>query len=206
MAENDIYKSKERYIQLIARVEEFTKKPKKNDKRKYYCKNPKNLKYFRILINHFDAKDLSYIRRKKVLQVMRLITFILEKDLGECTREDINSLVAYSHTICKTVHSKKDFLKDLKAIWRTILPEKDLHGRVDETLIPYVVRHLSGAVDKSKEKLRNDRISYEEFNRTVHNIEYFSYNPFFFNKLTTSSLSEYSTLGNAFTEAFMLEP
>ena len=98
------------------------------------------------------------------------------------------------------------FLKDLKAIWRTILPEKDLHGRVDETLIPYVVRHLSGAVDKSKEKLRNDRISYEEFNRTVHNIEYFSYNPFFFNKLTTSSLSEYSTLGNAFTEAFMLEP
>jgi len=124
-------------------------------------------KLFKKLIDYFEVKDLSYVRRRKVLQVMKVITFVIEKDLVDCSRDDINELVAYSHTICKTIHSKKDFIKDLKSIWRIILPEKDLKGRVDETLIPYVVRHISGIVDKSKEKLRNDRITYEEFTRIL---------------------------------------
>ena len=61
MTEDDIYKSKERYTQLIAKIEEFTKKPKKKDKKKYYCKNVENLKYFRILINHFDTKEYRIV-------------------------------------------------------------------------------------------------------------------------------------------------
>ncbi|HIH15678.1 MAG TPA: site-specific integrase [Nanoarchaeota archaeon] len=164
MAENDIYGSKERYVQLVERLVNFTKKPRKG---KYYCKNYENLKYFQVMISYFNLKDLSYIRRRKVFQVMRFITFILEKDLAECTRENINDLVSYSHTVYKTVHSKKDFIKDLKSIWCIILPEKDHYGRVDETLIPYTVRHVSGTVDKSKEKLRNDRITYEEFKKII---------------------------------------
>jgi hypothetical protein len=32
-------------------------------KRKYYCKNPENLKYFRKIAAVFDRKDNSYIRR-----------------------------------------------------------------------------------------------------------------------------------------------
>src|SRR3989344_5573318 len=82
MAENDIYGSKERYVQLVERLVNFTKKPRKG---KYYCKNYENLKYFQVMISYFNLKDLSYIRRRKVFQVMRFITFILEKDLAEYT-------------------------------------------------------------------------------------------------------------------------
>ena len=124
MAEDDIYGNKARYESMIKNLDKIIEKPKEDYKRKYYCKNSDNLKYFKKLIDYFEVKDLSYVRRRKVLQVMKVITFVIEKDLVDCSRDDINELVAYSHTICKTIHSKKDFIKDLKSIWRIILQKK----------------------------------------------------------------------------------
>lgn len=167
MAEDDIYKSKARYENFVKNLEKNLLEKPKGKRAIYYCKNPKNLEYFRILIDSFDVRDLSFIRRIRVLHVMKIITYVIEKDLKECERADINKLVAYAHKRNKTVESKKDFIKDLKNIWKHILPEKDEKGRFDETIMPYVVRHLKRNVDKSKEKRRNDRLTLEEFQKIV---------------------------------------
>ncbi len=165
MAEDDIYGNKERYERELAHLTELCQKPKKQ--RKYYCKNPENLVYFKKLITYFELKDLSYIRRCRVLQVLKIITFVTDKKLENCTRADINDMVCFSHSTHKMASSKKDFIKDLKCIWRILFPEQDHQGRADETLTPYIVRHLSRKVDKSKEKLRNDRLQWSEFQKLV---------------------------------------
>lgn len=174
MAEDDIYKSKARYEYVTNNLERLTKRPKKGSRRKYYCKNKANLKYYKELMKYFELKDLSYIRRRKALYTMRVITYAIKKNLKDCERDDINQLVAYSHQVFKTVASKRDFIKDLKCIWRILFPETDMKGRIDETITPYVVRHISRKVDKSKEKLRNDRFTQKEFQSIV---EFFADEP-----------------------------
>ena len=72
MPEDDIYKSKGKYEYFVANVEEFLLPPDKRKilsrgKAKYYCKYRDNLKYFYKLFDSFDAKDLSYIRRNRIL-------------------------------------------------------------------------------------------------------------------------------------------
>ncbi len=165
MAEDDIYGNKAKYERFLARIESITKK---SSRRRYYCKNPLNQQYFHKLIPHFEAKDLSYIRRNRVFNFLTMITYVIEKNLAECTRDDINTLVAFAHKVNKTTYSKSDAIKEIKIIWKVLFPEQDSQGRPDETLVPYVVRHLSRKVDKSKEKLRNDRVTWEEFQKVLH--------------------------------------
>ena len=177
MAKDDIYGNKGKYERFISDMERFTKKPTKpkwGRKAKYYIKNKENLKYFYKLIDHFELKDLSFIRRLRMLYVLKLITFVIEKDLATAIRKDINELVKYSHTRYNTVTSKRDFIKDLKAMWRVLFPEKDQKGRIDETIVPYVVRHLTKKIDKSKETLRDDRLTTQEFKKLV---QYFGNDP-----------------------------
>ena len=174
MTEDDIYGSRRKYENFIADMEKQTCKPKKGGKRKYYCKNKKNLKYFKKLINGFEAKDLSFIRRNKIFFNLRLLCTAIDKDLVECDRDDINGIVAFMHKRYKSVESKKDFIKDMKVIWRMLFPEKDSRDRIDETLTPYAVRHISSRIDKSKEKLRNERFNLEEFEKIV---AYFNKDP-----------------------------
>jgi hypothetical protein len=171
MAEDDIYKNKARYERLISNFENVKNKPKRG---KYYCKNNTNVKYFKDLCKSFDAKDLSYARRTRALDSLKLITYFLDKDLKECNRDDIDYLMSRMHKTYKTVSSKKSFIKDLKAIWRVLFPEKDHLGRVDETICPYVVRHISRRIDKSKEKRRNEKYTIEEFEKIIR---FFDGNP-----------------------------
>jgi len=174
MAEDDIYGSRRKYEKFVANIEKEIKKPKKGGKRKYYCKNPKNIKYFKKLLNTFEARDLSYIRRNKIFYNLRVICTATSKDLVECDRDDVNEIVAFMHQRYKAVESKKDFIKDLKVIWKMLIPERDHKGRIDETLTPYAVRHISGRVDKSKEKLRNERFTMQEFEKII---KYFDKDP-----------------------------
>jgi integrase len=167
MAEEDIYGNKTRFEKLVTNLEACLSKPKPNGRRKYYCKNKENIKYFRKLLPVFEMKDLSYVRRMKIFANLKIITTFTHKDLKDCDRENINAIVAESHNINKAADSKRDFIKDFKVIWRILFPERDHKGRIDETLIPYAVRHLSRKVDKSKEKLRNDRITWDEFRQIV---------------------------------------
>jgi len=179
MAENDIYNSEQKYKLFIENLDRLAIKPEDRKKLhggkvKYYCKNKKNLDYFKKLFSVFEAKDTSYIRRCRLIQTMKVIGYATEKDLADCDREDIGKIVAYMHQVYMSPKSKQDFIRDLKYMWKVLFPEKDEKGRPDETLMPYNVRHLSDRIDKSKEKLRNDRISWEEFEKILN---YFNKEP-----------------------------
>ena len=180
MPEDDIYKSKRRYESFVKLVEngEFLLQPEKRKRSagtaKYYCRNKENIKYFYRLFDSFEAQDLSYIRRGRILCNFRLICYIAEKDLAKLEREDIDKIVAYMHKTHKSPTSKADFVKVIKRTWRTLFPEKDEKGRIDESLCPYAVRHLRTNGDKSRQKAREDKLTWEEYESIV---KYFSDNP-----------------------------
>jgi len=174
MTEDDIYGNKKKYETFKTSLNTLIIRPTKKCKRKYYCKNPENLKYFEKLFVHFEAKDLSYIRRTRVLHSMKFIVHSTTKDLTKCDRDDINKIMALMHHVNQSYQSKKTFIKDLKYIWKILFPETDEKGRPDETIVPYIVRHISGKIDVSKKKLRKDKLTWDEFERIVN---YFSSNP-----------------------------
>ena len=71
MAENDIYNSKLKYENFKKNLKEILLPPEQRSKyrfkSKYYCKNPKNLEYFSILFNKVESRDLSYVRRNRLI-------------------------------------------------------------------------------------------------------------------------------------------
>ena len=171
MAENDIYNSRKKYERFVSKIGEMARPPEDRgitqgrNGAKYYCKNPANLEYFRALHRAFEARDLSYIRRLRLLNVLKIVCFVTDKNLAECEREDINGIMAYTHRVLLSPKSKQDFVRDIKYIWKIILPELDERGRVDDTISPYAVRHLSARVDRSREKTREDRLTVEEYGK-----------------------------------------
>lgn len=181
MAENDIYNSKQKYESFKERLSDVLLSPKERMKKygktngvKHYCKNKENLQYFEKLFRIFEAKDNSYIRRLRLLRSFKLICFSTNRNLKDCGRDEINGIVANMHKFYKSPKSKSDFIKDIKFLWKNLFPEKDQMGREDETIVPYPVRHLSAKIDKSKEKLKRDKLKTGEYNRFV---SFFSRNP-----------------------------
>ncbi|MAG47530.1 hypothetical protein CL617_02915 [archaeon] len=171
MADNDIYNSMERYEKFKRDLDKLVITPnnrKNRYKRKYYCKNKENLKYYRMLFDKFEAKDLSYIRRYRLLVTMKIITYATDKDLKECDRDDIDKVMGFMHTVYLAKKSKEDFIRDIKYMWKMCLPDKDEKGRIDETRIPYPVRHIKNKIEKAKEKLKQDRFSIDEFEKIVN--------------------------------------
>lgn len=179
MAEDDIYGNKAKYERFKANLASLSVAPSrrkytKGSVGKYYCKNSVNLQYFKTLFAHFEARDISYIRRNRLLQSLRLICHLSPKDFAECMRDDLNQIVATMHGIYRTPKSKETFIRDMKYFWKVLFPEKDERGRQDETIVPYVVRHISAKIDKSRQKLRKDKLSWQEFE---HLVNYFSDDP-----------------------------
>ncbi|MCX6706944.1 MAG: site-specific integrase [Candidatus Woesearchaeota archaeon] len=165
MAENDIYNNEKRYSTFKADLEHYLEPPE--GKRKYQIKNKKNLGYFKVLIKKFEARDISFIRRIRLLRSFLIVTFVIEKDLMDASREDIDRVMGYFSKQGFSPKTRSDFVIDLKFIWKQILPEKDEKGRIDDALVPYVVRHINGKMDKSRERRREDRLSIEEFEKLV---------------------------------------
>lgn len=174
MAEDDIYGSRSRYERFKSNLNALIRPPSDRRMRRYYCRNPENLEYFRKLFIHFETRDISFIRRMRVLQSMKAISSSVTKNLADCTRDDIDQIMGIMHNKYNTPKSKETFIKDMKHIWKILFPEKDEKGRPDETLIPYAVRHLSAKIDKSRQKLRRDKLTLEEFEKILH---YFSKDP-----------------------------
>lgn len=167
MAEDDIYGSKKRYERWLKNIQKVTETPSITSRTKYWCKNKANVKYFKKLTRSFEIEDVSYINRVRKLDLLRLVTYVCEKDLKDCTRDDVDDIVAYAHKVHKTVASKHNFIKNFKRIWKILFPELDHLGRVDETITPYVVRHIKRKIDVSRHKLRNDKLTWEEFQRIM---------------------------------------
>lgn len=179
MAENDIYNSKVKYEKAIQNLDNLLrpvseKQKGQRGKRHYQCRVPKNIGYIKKLAKKFDAKDLSYVRRLRVINSFKIVLDQAEKDLKDLDRDDIDSIMGFMHKRYLSVKSKKNFIADIKHCWKLLFPELDEKGRKDETITPYVVRHLSGKIDKSKEKKRNDKLDPNEFTNLVN---YFSHDP-----------------------------
>ena len=171
MPEDDIYGNKGKYERFIGSVEDIAipleKRTDRIGSRKYYSKNKANISYFKQMHKLFETRDTSYVRRVRLLRTLKMITFVTEKDLKNCTREDINEIVAFSHNVNKSPKTKSDFIRDVKFLWKHLFPDKDEMGRNDETITPYVVRHLSPKIDKSREKRREDKLTLNEIESIV---------------------------------------
>lgn len=167
MAEDDIYGNQRKYENLKQRLASLAFAPAGESKEKYHCKNPSNLRHFTTLFNHVETRDLSFIRRLRLSQCLRTICHLTAKDLGECSRDDINAMVRAMHGIYRTPKSKETFIKEMKYLWKVLFPETDEKGRPDEAIVPYVVRHLSARTDKSREKERRDKFSIQQFEALV---------------------------------------
>ncbi|GEM_PF-1036749 len=91
MAEDDIYGNKGRYIRFKSNLDLLLRPPgKKRNKSKYHCKNPDNLKYFRQMFLYFEAKDLSYVRRLRILQTLKFVAYATRKELKKALTEVIS--------------------------------------------------------------------------------------------------------------------
>ena len=170
MAEEDIYKNKRRYVRFMENLDQFlipATEKKGRVRQLYHCRNPENLQYFESLHHHFEARDLSYITRCRWFSALRFILFVTEKNLADCERRDIDEIVARSHKVNHSSNAKETFITNIKRIWSVLFPELDAHGRIEDDIKPYSVRHLSPRIDKSKQRLRNDRLTPEEFERIV---------------------------------------
>lgn len=165
MADNDIYNSMDKYERFKQEIRTYLQPPEKH--RKYQIKNPENLKHFQRLLFKLDARDGSYVRRLRLCHTLLMICHYIEKDLSKIARENIDELMLHAHQHNKSTKSKQCFIRDIKFLWKLLFSEKDQYGREDEGIVPYPVRHLSGKIDKSSEKLRKDRLTLEEFDRLV---------------------------------------
>lgn len=179
MAENDIYNSKLKYENFIKNLPSFAVPPEKrvDQKRfrgKYHCKHKDNLKHFTKLFACFDARDTSYVRRNRLINSMRLICHVAPGNLPDLDRDDIDRIVSYMHSVYSSPKSKSDFIKDIRFMWRQLFPERDERGRIDENIMPYAVRHLNRKIDKSRERRRRDKLTWDEFEKIMH---YFSKDP-----------------------------
>src|SRR3989344_1075078 len=106
MAENDIYDNKLKYERFKENLSELTISPNANGSRVYYCKNVENLEYFRKLFVKFEVEDISFIRRCRLLHVLKIVVHNTTKNLRYITRDDID---AYSYlTAWLNVHPFKN--------------------------------------------------------------------------------------------------
>ena len=153
MADDDIYGSKARYERFLASLSSRTSKVPLSQGRgrsaKYYCKNPENIKYFRKLESIFKARDVSFVRRIRIMQSLMLLSYVLECDFSKATRDDFDRAVGHMHEVYASPKSKVTFIQDIKYLWRFLFPDMDEKGRPDDTIVPYAVRHLSASIEKA---------------------------------------------------------
>ncbi len=179
MAVDDIYGNKGRYERFLSRLNELVVPPeereffhRKGGRARYICKNSVNLKYFRKLAKVCDHRDLAYVHRNRLMSILKMAVHVFEKDLAEVKREDIDILMVFMFSRYKGYESQRKFVKRLRTIWKWLFPVLDEEGRIDDSRFPYPVRHLSmKSIDKSKHTLRNDRLTFEEFQRLVQYFE-----------------------------------
>jgi integrase/uncharacterized Zn finger protein (UPF0148 family) len=166
MAENDIYNSESKYLRIKQNYKSFIEPKKKG----YYCKNPYNIKYYPILFNQFDLKDISFVRRIRLIGTFNLILYATSEILSDINDsnniDEINKITIFAISRYSP-NTMSYFITDLKYIWKLLFPEKDNKDRVDYTLVPYVVRHLNSKVDVSRQKRRNDILTITEYEKII---------------------------------------
>jgi len=154
MAPNDIYNNKKKYEGLISKIDKITEKPRIGI---YYCKNKDNVKYFHKVIKSFEVDDLSWIRRLRLLAILKILTHVVECDLKDINGMEKEDVIIKIRGICKTNTQLKKYEGDIKAIGKKIFSEDE---------IPKFFREFHMKIDKSREKAR-DRLEFDEFDKII---------------------------------------
>lgn len=172
MTKNDIYDSKSRYETQLQLFKDYLKTGvyQTTRKNKYSIANKVNVPYVLKYMEILESLNTSYIRRLRALQSLKPVLHHCRKDLKEVTRDDITKILIEVGKVY-SAKSRADFIRDLKIFWKRTLPDLDDKGRVDDTLVPYVVRHLSCKVDKSHEQSKKDRFTPDEFHALLNYFE-----------------------------------
>ena len=123
MVDNDIYDNKTKYEHLIEHIDRYLNPPE--GARKYQVKHKANLRFVEKLTIRFEAKDISYSRRLRLMRGFLLACHYAEKDFAEFDRDDIDRLLVYAHRHNSSEKTKSMFICDLKHLWKIILPDKD---------------------------------------------------------------------------------
>ncbi|MDD5132979.1 MAG: site-specific integrase [Candidatus Nanoarchaeia archaeon] len=158
MAENDIYNSKRRYenfIQNYIKTKKILKIPE--GKRKYYCKNKENFKYYDNFVDSFEVNDLSYIRRNRLFDTINLLFYYIDCDIKKAGVKESNYLIKELRTFISPIRLK-NYEKDIKRIGRILFD-----GDIPEFFSKFKIR-----VDVSRQKAREDKLTYDEFRNIVN--------------------------------------
>ncbi len=163
MAQDDIYNSQQHYDTIVEKIRDGSYL-KDGPRLKYIIKNPENIKYFEKLIKDLETRDLSFIRRKKYLECLRMVGSFTDKDLKDITRDDVKEIIRLANEVHITNNTRRSFLNYGKNIWKVLFPEKDYLGRPDDSVIPHAWR-IKFNGDKSREKDRKDKLTPQEYVR-----------------------------------------
>ena len=159
MARNDIYNSKDRWEKYVKNFDNLHVIIK-DRKRKYHVKNKDNIKYFYKLAKSFEVDDLSFIRRIRLVNLLKQLCFFIDKDLNDVSNEDIDDLILEIRKISSSIKSLESTQHEIKQIAKKI----GIDG----------FNEFKIRIDKSQERARLDKINYNEFNSLV---KYFSNDP-----------------------------
>lgn len=155
MAEEDAYGNKRRFERRAAEFRSWVKGAKAcrrgQRKRKYLILNRDNVRHFKRLCEVLDARNISYVRRNRYLDVLVFICAHTNKNLARIKQHDVDKIVAAGHEVHRTRASKKTFLSLVENILRAL----GVRGVT-----------LSRRVDRSLER-RFDRASFEDICRII---------------------------------------
>ena len=152
-APNDIYHNQERYGKLVATIDTYTQHSD-NKLRKYFIQNPSNLEHIKKLLRRKDSEGTSYVHRLKLWYHSLLFCHHTSKDFTQLAREDVDEALGQIRTILNASNTKR-FIEDLRHIAKIVIPELDVKGRPDETIVPYAFRHLRAKIDPSRKKSKS---------------------------------------------------
>jgi hypothetical protein len=154
MAIDDIYKSKAQYEKRVDNINNKNILAKPNDyKRKYYCKNESNLKYYNRLIRIFEVDDLSYKRRLRLLDTLNQLVFFIECNLKDATSIEKEDVIINIRKITATSNLKKTG-SDIRQIGRMLFNDDEL---------PSFFKEFKIKTDISRQEARKDKLTWDDY-------------------------------------------
>ncbi|MFH1332483.1 MAG: tyrosine-type recombinase/integrase [archaeon] len=158
MAEEDIYGNKARYERFAENLEEILEEPTEQGrgKRKYWCKNKANLKHYRTLTRKFEVDDTSYIRRLKLMSILKMLTHHISCDLKDVNGMDKDNIIIELRKGISPSNLRKTE-RDVRTIGKILFGEKQ----------PKFFKEFEIKTDVSRQTARKDKLNFEELDRIM---------------------------------------
>lgn len=166
MAGEDAYGNKARYERRLRAVSTWVRpadgypgRGRREYRRKYFIQNRKNVALFARLAEVMAARDLSYVRRNRYLDVLLFVLAHTEKELSACTQQDIDRIIAAGHVANRTRESKATFLAMADVVLKSLVPDRfTVSKRIEKSVEREVERVTFDGVCRLVRHLRDDHL------------------------------------------------